>query len=95
MNVGIEDLALTEKSVDIYPNPSNGEVSVSVATNAGLEVNVSVLDMIGKEYSHDLHRFTPGNNTYRLDLNHLSGGIYMLRLESNGKVFSKKFIIEK
>ena len=71
-------------TVSIYPNPTNGEVSV-VGTNDEV-VEILVMDMNGRQVS----TFT---NTNRFDLSNLPSGIYIVSLKTRSSIDTPDKII--
>ena len=72
-------------SISIYPNPSSG-TTFSVDTN--LPVALSVFDILGKQVITTT--VTPNNNT--ISIADLNSGIYLVKLEYEGKSSTKKLI---
>ncbi len=79
---GIENNS--DNSISIYPNPSNGFVNIAVTENSV----VSVVDVAGRTVA-----------TYNVNANEevnftQSAGMYIVKVESNGKVSTHKLVIE-
>lgn len=77
----IADHAL-DQSLNIYPNPSTGLVNVEYALDHGAEMQVDVLDVLGKVVMH--RTIASGNGVQRtvLDLGDLANGTYLLKLNN-------------
>ena len=77
---------------NIYPNPSNGSISVSLSTNS--DVKVQLNDISGRIIYNET--FKNADLTFKKDINfnNLSKGIYLINVESDGKTASRKLIIE-
>jgi hypothetical protein len=73
--------------VGIYPNPSNG--TFFLQGNGGLSIRFHVQDLAGRILATG--EFTGTGN---LNLQHLSPGTYLIRLEYEGKSGYKKLVIE-
>lgn len=70
--------------IKVYPNPSNGDVNISVSEKSV----VTVIDAAGRIMeSHNL------NANSILNLNQ-SAGVYFIQVESNGKINTQKLIVE-
>jgi hypothetical protein len=78
---------LEEFSFNIYPNPSNGKVSVEVADNK--QYNIVVQDMSGREIYSDYGLI--GHSI--LDLS-IPSGVYVIQVNSGGLVAKRKLIIK-
>jgi len=74
----------------IYPNPSKGIFNIRMA--AINEFDFSVYDITGKLISQR-HKVTPSNREYILDMSNFSSGVYLLKIESEGRQITKKLIL--
>jgi hypothetical protein len=76
-------------NVSVYPNPSNGIVTIASSSNILIK-RIKVIDVIGKEI---LNRNVEGQNvTINLDV---KSGMYLLIMEQdNGQVSSRKLVVE-
>ena len=74
-------------SIDIYPNPTNGEVNISSATNIG---NVSVFNMFGQK----LFSTVVNKSNTMLDFSSYENGVYLLSITTRKGTVSQKLIIQ-
>lgn len=79
-NQGIEENDYSEWMVEVYPNPTHGEIVFSAQV-----VEAIVYDMLGHEV---LHR----TDTQTLDLGSLPQGIYVLRLTLPGRTVIRRVV---
>jgi hypothetical protein len=80
----------------IQPNPthSNGNTQIFVNAERAFEANVIVTDASGKQIFADLSRsFVAGENTYNLNTNSLSNGIYFVSLISGEARMTQRLVI--
>ncbi|MCF8372579.1 MAG: T9SS type A sorting domain-containing protein [Bacteroidales bacterium] len=91
--VGIDDI---EKSgiVSIFPNPSNGMITVQVNYQATDDVKLSVFNQLGQEIMFTRESKTTYSLSKNIDLSTQAPGIYFLNIESGKLDYSKKIIIE-
>ena len=80
--VGIEEAQAADSRVKLYPNPSNGRVTIETARPE----SVTVCDIKGNRL--ESHNLAEGANT--LDLGNLEGGLYILKF-ADGSV--KRLVI--
>ncbi len=84
-----------ESTMTVFPNPSDGsqiQVAVETSTEAD-QLILEVFDLQGKKLISQT--ITTGSALYRLELNNLSKGIYLLQARSNGTLISsEKFIVD-
>jgi hypothetical protein len=80
--------------LSLYPNPSNGEVTLELADVPASKVALTVFDVHGKvvllQPSTDL---SAGRCT--VDLTHAANGIYLVRIMVNDQVVSKRLMINR
>lgn len=82
----------TDLNVNMYPNPTNGNVNVEVSTFEKGDIIVTVYDVTGKTVKE-----TTVNASMRtlisMDVSSLGAGIYVLKIEQNGKVKTERLAI--
>ena len=88
----VTDVATSRPSLEVYPNPSNGQFAVNVSPNATW-TQVQVTDLTGKLMFHDAFRAT-GSTTMFLNLQHLPKGMYVLTLGQGPTAQTTKLILE-
>ena len=77
-----------DTDLEIYPNPiSNGLLNIESASKIE---NAFILDLQGKKCSY----YRIQNDKVVIDLSNFEKGIYLLNIESQGKVFVKKILIQ-
>ena len=84
-----EIISLNENNLDlnIYPNPSNGNVNIEIDENGDYLVQIN--DVVGKNiYSNNI------NNNTSLNLEALNKGIYFVTISNEEKSNTTKLIIE-
>lgn len=89
--IGMAELA-GEASIEVFPNPSNGMITVTLEGMEGQGV-LEVMEVSGRiALSTNLKA---GETTKRLDLSDLSNGTYFVNLRQNGKVTREKFVLAR
>jgi len=81
-----KDLA---KSINVFPNPSNGKVNVNSALSK--VENISVYNVLGALVKEE--KETTFNN--EVDLSTLTNGIYIIKVKTEAGVITKKITINK
>lgn len=75
----------------IYPNPTNGLLNININNYIG-ELQIKVYDLNGRQvYNQNVTNF---NNTNAIDLESLSTGIYVLKLQGENLNYSEKIILD-
>ena len=77
---------------NIYPNPSNGNVSISLSSVD--DVQVSLYDIRGRLISSEKHVNNSGTFSKELNFGTVSSGVYLLKVNSGDKTATKKLIIQ-
>lgn len=90
--VSINDLD-DAAALSIYPNPTNQLTAVEFNLDAPSNVNIRVIDMLGKQVLTPFAgSMSNGTHKLDLDLSAISAGIYTLQLQIDGKTINKKLI---
>ena len=76
------DVALNEKSISVYPNPTTDYISIKSADKFS---NIEVFDIAGKKVEVKVE----GD---KINVKHLNSGSYIISMESKGNKISQKFI---
>lgn len=85
--VGKEKLDFS--AIQIYPNPSDGEMSVHLPNFDG-QARLDVMDASGKS----VHSILLNAGTSNLDWSFLDAGLYFVQVNMNGQVSSQKVLIK-
>lgn len=101
----IDDLSFTtatainessiENGLNLYPNPSAGEVNIILNNAPSKDLQISLKDISGrtiKSYSNE--ELILYENEIKLKINSYEPGIYFMEMKSNNKVFTKRIILQ-
>lgn len=91
--VGIEDNAILS-NVNIYPNPTQENLNIVMDVNEAPNIRISLHDFMGREVENQELGQQVGKIETHFDMTHLAKGIYMLSIETEKAVFSKKVVKE-
>jgi hypothetical protein len=75
----------------IIPNPTDGNLAVTLATSGSESVRYEVFDALGKTTQHG--KMSGGKNV--LDLTSCKSGSYYLRVTSRGRVESRRIVLQR
>ncbi len=89
---GIEENA-DESTMTIYPNPSNGQFTLSLQSNSG-QGTADLFDVSGKHVFSKQLKTTEGTNQITINTGQLQQGIYLLQWTENSRKFTQRVIIE-
>ncbi len=83
----IEDNTLSE--ISVYPNPATDQIKVNTTNNISGISTFQILNLLGEVIYSVSEEFT---ETTSININYLEPGLYFIKIENNGSVFSKKII---
>jgi len=89
-NAGMDDPVIADL-VNIYPNPAKDYIAIDLSRFEEPVRSVYIYDLQGQQVCsrHDLS----SRNLIVLPLNELSAGVYMVRIQGNDHIITKKIII--
>ncbi|MBP6638696.1 MAG: T9SS type A sorting domain-containing protein [Bacteroidia bacterium] len=80
-------------TLQIYPNPSNGQIHVQATDLAKGPTTIEVFTLVGQKILDETHLTSGGKLNTQIDLN-VPAGIYLLRFTNNSKTATRKLLIE-
>jgi hypothetical protein len=81
--------------LNAYPNPSDGQFTLSYATGSKRNIDIQVIDSNGQVlYSIMKDSSLPGIHSVSMDASSLPKGNYFVRLVSDGQILSKPIILQ-
>ncbi|MEE4196107.1 MAG: T9SS type A sorting domain-containing protein [Bacteroidales bacterium] len=88
--VGINDLIQVEP-LKIYPNPTQGDITIEIPENTENQTTVDIYSLSGaKVFTQKI-----SSDNHRINLSELNNGIYIVRIQQNGKIYSNKIQLSK
>jgi hypothetical protein len=86
-------LGVEGANFELFPIPSNGRMTLRMKEASKSDVQVSVLDLLGKEVKHiTINKF---ETTKDIDCSELPSGNYILHLDNGSEQINKKMTIAK
>ncbi|MEM1136939.1 MAG: Ig-like domain-containing protein [Bacteroidota bacterium] len=85
-------MSIDEIDIQIYPNPTTDFTRISYQLNKSNDVGIALADLTGKIYYSQSISGNIGENIHQVNLNNLSSGIYLLRIETGQKRYIEKII---
>lgn len=85
-----EEAKALSQAIDIYPNPAGAFLVLAPKTPLPGKVNIDILRLDGQ--SINSWQFDHLTNQQRLEIGHLTDGIYLLRFQNGESIFTQKFI---
>jgi len=90
----LEELAGTSSSFNIYPNPSNNQVSVSFSTMEEGSYSINLTDMTGRTIKTELDNAALGENKHVMNIEGVSKGLYMVTIQKGQTILNSKLVID-
>jgi hypothetical protein len=73
--------------LEVYPNPTSDYIHINIG-NFDMNASLEIFNLLGKQVKTS---YFYGNSAF-VDIGHLAKGFYLLKVNSNGKVVTKKII---
>lgn len=89
---GIEENELGN-GFNIYPNPSNSQITIEYILANEADSEVEIYDATGKLIAkHALENQNSGNHSVTINISHLADGLYLCNLKIGDQVISKRIV---
>ena len=87
-------ILLSPGNVQIYPNPFNDVVNVSISSQKPINtIEIEMYNLYGQKIYSQQHFKISGDITENINMNDQPAGLYLVNIKENGlKVFSKKVV---
>ena len=93
--VGIRDIVKFDGTAKVYPNPTSGNVNVSIAlNNTSKEVSYEIVDITGKTITTTT-KANVKNDIFTYNTNKLSNGTYFVNINTESGKTQLKFVVAK
>ncbi|MEE3037330.1 MAG: T9SS type A sorting domain-containing protein, partial [Bacteroidota bacterium] len=80
--------------LEVYPNPSSGEFTISFQSHAKQEIEFSLNNVLGEQLiSEKLSEFEGTFVTF-IDLTNYNNGVYFLNVTTKEKTFNRKIVVQ-
>ncbi|MDD2344539.1 MAG: M4 family metallopeptidase [Bacteroidales bacterium] len=83
------------KSIEIFPNPSNGNFTMLISNDKYESTTIEIFDMAGRIIYKQAAILQEGINVINLSASHLSNGIYFVSTNVQGKKITQKMLVKK
>ena len=90
--LGISDVQQLSSEISVYPVPANDKINIKFGPNIQVSKPIKVFDILGKEVLM-LKSSNIKNGSISQSVNSLQKGIYLIRIDVDGVIINKKFIV--
>ena len=92
INIPINE-AVINGIVNVYPNPTNGNLNVEIQSTSSYDTKILVYDVIGKKVFDKENSLVKGLNILQFNFSQLAKGAYILQFaDTGGKLYTTKFV---
>lgn len=92
--LGIKENFENGSTVNLYPNPATNSVNLLYNLTNAAKVNVKIYNVVGQELSTFEKELPAGNNSLNINLENYKQGIYFVKSTVQGKLVTKKLVVE-
>ncbi|WP_181358438.1 T9SS type A sorting domain-containing protein [Taibaiella chishuiensis] len=88
---GVNQVSNTVGAVEVYPNPTSGQIHINLNMKEQDEVSASIVSLTGAVVARQSQRLNAGKNTMSFDTRGLAAGLYNLIIfDSNNNSFAQR-----
>ena len=77
---GLNEIVGSSANYFIYPNPTDGKITINSSRSISEQLTTEVVDVIGRVVQKHSINFDSSNNTQELNLSGLANGVYFIKL---------------
>lgn len=89
------DFSTLESGLAVFPNPTNGELRVTLNTAEATVATILILDAKGRTVLQNKVTGFSGSFQEEMDLSRLSAGLYIVRVITDTESFARKIVRER
>lgn len=79
--------------LDVFPNPAFEQINIRYIGNKSSNCTISLTDLTGQNVFKKQQHLVPGENYFQVDVAKIEKGIYILRVDEEGKITQTKLIV--
>ncbi|MBL0080286.1 MAG: T9SS type A sorting domain-containing protein [Bacteroidetes bacterium] len=84
----------TTQILNIYPNPTNGKAYINTDATMYGDMEIQVLDILGKTINTQIIKNTQPNQTISIDLKSTETGVYIIHAQIGEQMWEGKLVVE-
>jgi hypothetical protein len=93
VTVGISNVAL-ERSINVYPNPTTGNLTINIKDLSFETMNVKVFNMLGERVLANEYSKVQAQSLINLNIGGNAAGIYMIQISTEQGVVTKRINLQ-
>jgi subtilisin family serine protease len=88
-----EELVLEQAGIEVFPNPTAGQLTLTYTGKAGGATQLAVFDLAGRKVKTiGLGHWPSADQTHTIDVSEIPTGMYLLRLSVGNESYQQRFI---
>jgi len=92
---GVAGISNLDATLDMYPNPVQGQLNVKFRLNMAQDLRISVVDIMGKEVGLLADgKFQSGDQHFTYNTTGLAAGMYIVRVQSDENTVVRKIQVQ-
>lgn len=92
--VGINDVAVLEQSISVYPNPTSGNLTINIKDLSFETMNVKVFNMIGERVLATQYTKVQAQSLINLNIGGNAAGVYLIQIATEQGVVTKRINLQ-
>ncbi len=93
--VSADNIVLTENAVNVFPNPFQDFINVRITLKETADVRVNISDMMGQTIASREYSNFIGDQIIPYQTANLKAGMYLVSVETQGEIITKKVILAR
>ena len=94
VSLGINEMMLPENAVMVLPNPNNGSFTLQVNDLNAKKIKITFINVLGETLFENSYEDFQNNSLKKINLKNCAKGIYIMKAEVDGRMLTKKIVIE-
>lgn len=90
----VNDLNLPANSLKVYPNPANGQFTVSLPETKATTSQVALYDFTGRCVYSTMKHVNASENSFSVSTVNFTPGLYILQVRSGEKIYNQKVLVK-
>lgn len=92
-SVAAQQSAAKMNLLNLYPNPTSGQLNLSLEMATSHEVEILITDMMGRQVQQQKIIATEGKSSYTIDVQGLKAGQYIMHCMNAQQMLSRSFVV--
>lgn len=93
ITAGLDNLQANQEIINVYPNPSNGNFTLTYSLNGNGNVRTTIVNELGQIVYDNTEQKSSGSINEQLNLENLAAGIYSLRLQTGNSIMVRRVVV--